>query len=267
MLVKLDKRFSRRYQFTASYALADQHGNNGIYDLYNLESSWGPQGSRHTLNIVGTADLPWGFQIGLISRLASAGPQMAYISGVDLTGSGVTTTPLPGLSFNCINYGCGKSELTADVNNFNSTYAGKKDARGQTIPAVVLPPNYNFGRMFDSQDLRLTKYFTIKERFRFSVFGEMFNVLNYYNPSGYNFNLDPKAANPATQTYAFGIPTQRIGQVFGSGGPRALAGGRKIYVLTRAPRRPSHRAHWTRTCSVNDGSPYEVDTWRRQQRY
>jgi predicted extracellular nuclease len=55
----------------------------------------------------------------------------------------------------------------------------------------------------------------------------MFNVLNYFNPSGYNFNLDNKNANAAAQTYNFGIPTQRAGQVFGSGGPRAVqVGGR-----------------------------------------
>jgi hypothetical protein len=52
-------------------------------------------------------------------------------------------------------------------------------------------------------------------------------VLNYYNPGGSNFNLDTKNSNPAAQTYAFGIPTQRVGQVFGSGGPRSVqVGGR-----------------------------------------
>jgi hypothetical protein len=172
-------------------------------------------------------DLPWGFQIGLISTMATQGPQMAYVSGVDLTGSGITTTPLPGLGFNCLNRGCGQSELAAAVANWNTTYLNKKDARGQAIPQLVLPPSYNFGRFLNSQDLRLTKQFTFKERFKISVFGEMFNVLNYFNPSGYNFNLDPKSANPATQTYNFGIPTQRAGQVFGSGGPRAVqVGGR-----------------------------------------
>ena len=61
-----------------------------------------------------------------------------------------------------------------------------------------------------------------------SLFGEMFNVLNYYNPSGYNFNLDNKNSNPAAQTFAFGVPTQRVGQVFGSGGPRATQIGARF---------------------------------------
>ena len=231
MLVKLDKRFARRYQFLASYALTDQHGFSGtIYNLDNWDSSYGPQLSRHNLTVSGVAELPWGFQIGLISSMASVGPQMAFVSGVDLSGSGVTTTPLPGLDFNCLARGCGKTDLQNAVNNWNSTYAGKPDARGQTMPALVLPPNYNFGRFFNSQDLRLTKNFTFKERYRLSVFGEMFNVLNYFNPTGYNFNLDPKNPNPALQTYGFGIPTQRTGQVFGSGGPRAVqVGGRFVF--------------------------------------
>jgi len=230
LLVKVDKRFSKRYQITAGYALTDQHGYNGIYNMDQWNSSWGPQLSRHSLNVSGLVDLPWGFQVGLISTMASKGPTMAFVTGVDLTGSGITTTPLPGLDFNCLNRGCGQSELSAAVNNWNTTYAGKKDALGKAIPSLILPPNYNFGRFFNSQDLRLTKQFTFKERYKLSVFGEMFNVLNYFNPSGYNFNLDNKNANPALQTYNFGIPTQRTGQTFGSGGPRAVqVGGRFVF--------------------------------------
>jgi hypothetical protein len=229
LLVKLDKRFAKRYQFRASYALADQHGYNGLYNLDNYAESYGPQGSRHTLNVSGTVDLPWGFQIGLISAMATRGPQMAYVANVDLNGDGTTTEPLPGLKNNCLNRGCGPAELQAAVDNWNTTYAGKKDARGQTIPAVVLPPSYTLGRFFDSQDLRVTKKFAFsKERYSISVFGEMFNVLNYYNPGGSNFNLDTKNSNPAAQTYAFGIPTQRVGQVFGSGGPRSAQVGARF---------------------------------------
>jgi len=229
LLVKLDKRYAKRYQFRASYALADQHGYNGITNLDNYAESYGPQGSRHTLNISGTVDLPWGFQIGLISAMATRGPQMAYVTNVDLNGDGTTTEPLPGLKFNCLNSGCGPAQLQAAVANWNTTFAGKKDARGQVIPALVLPPSYTLGRFFDSQDLRVTKKFAFsKERYSFSVFGEMFNVLNYYNPGGSNFNLDTKNSNPAAQTYAFGIPTQRVGQVFGSGGPRSVQVGARF---------------------------------------
>ena len=219
MLVKVDKRFAKRYQFTASYALTDQHGYNGIYNLDQWNSSWGPQGSRNILTVSAIADLPWGFELGLISSTSSRGPVMAFVSNVDLTGSGISTTPIPGIPFNGFNRGSSQDDLAKAVANWNTTYAGKQDARGQTIPALTLPQNYSFGRVFNSQDLRLTKKFTFRERYIFSVFGECFNVLNYANYSGYTFNLNDAST--------FAQPTQRVGQVFGSGGPRAFqVGGR-----------------------------------------
>jgi hypothetical protein len=91
--------------------------------------------------------------------------------------------------------------------------------------AVVLPQNYALGDGFNSQDLRLTKTFTYKERNKLSLFAEGFNVLNIANLGGYSFNLDQ--VTPTNQTYSFGQPTSRAGQVFGSGGPRAFQlGGR-----------------------------------------
>jgi hypothetical protein len=226
MLVKLDKRFSRRYQFTASYALADQHGYNTIYDLDHWNQAWGPQGSRNVLNISGTVDLPWGFQASLISSTASAGPQTAYVNGVDVTGNGnaAGSTLLPGIPENGLNAGYGKSDLVKAVANWNQNIAGTKDALGKVIPQLALPPNYELGKTFNSQDIRLTKTFKFHERYRLSIFGEGFNIFNIANLSGYNFAIDQVRPN---QTYSFGQATARAGQVFGSGGPRAFQlGGR-----------------------------------------
>ena len=64
--------------------------------------------------------------------------------------------------------------------------------------------------------------FTFAERYKITLCAEMFNVLNVANLSGYNFNLDSAAPAGRPQTYSFGQPTQRIAQVFGSGGPRAV---------------------------------------------
>jgi hypothetical protein len=153
---------------------------------------------------------------------------MANIAGVDLTGSGITTTPIPGIPYNGLNRGYGKSDLAKAVAGWNAKYpAGSVDARGQAIPQLALPPNYSLGHTFNSQDIRLTKSFTFKERYKFSVFAEMFNIFNVANLGGYNFNLDTAAPSGTPQTFAFGQPTNRAGQVFGSGGPRAAQiGGR-----------------------------------------
>jgi hypothetical protein len=224
MLVKLDKRFSRRFQLTASYALTSQYGYNGLNDLDHWNASWGPQGARHILNVSGIVDLGWGFQLGVISQSSTKGPINPSISGVELTGDGTTSQPLPLSSYNCLNRGCGRSDLESAVSTWNSTYAGKKDALGKTIPAVVLPSNYSLGDNFNSQDIRVTKTFTFAERYKLSIFAEAFNIFNIANLGGYNFNLDQVQPN---QTFSFGQPTQRAGQVFGSGGPRAFQlGGR-----------------------------------------
>lgn len=218
LLVKLDKRFSKRYLFTASYALTGQSGINDIVNLDNFFQAYGPQASRHILNVSAIVDLPWGVQVGFISASSSRGPVMPVVTQVDLDGDGTTTTPIPGVDYNCFNRGCGKSDLATAVQNWNSTYGGKRDARGQAIPTLTLPQNYEFGDSFSSQDVRVTKKFTIRERYKFDVFAEMFNVFNVANLSQFNFQLNSPT---------FGQPNQRVVQTFGSGGPRALqVGGR-----------------------------------------
>jgi len=102
------------------------------------------------------------------------------------------------------------------------------DARGQAIPQLVLPPNYSLGHSFNSQDIRLTKNFTFRERYKVSVFGEMFNVFNIANLGGYSGTIDTVAPTGTPQTFAFGQPTNRAGQVFGSGGPRAVQIGARF---------------------------------------
>ena len=56
---------------------------------------------------------------------------MPTIANVDLDGDGTTTTPIPGVDFNCFNRGCNEEDLAQAVAAFNTQYAGKRDARGQ----------------------------------------------------------------------------------------------------------------------------------------
>ncbi|MBO0858412.1 MAG: TonB-dependent receptor [Chloracidobacterium sp.] len=244
LLVKLDKRLTNRVQFTASYALTGQTGINGISNLDNYFANYGPQGSRHILNLSGVVVMPFGFELGLISSIASRGPVMPSISGVDLNGDGSGSEPIPGVNYNCFNRGCGKSDLQAAVQAWDTKYypngpplqTFQKDARGQNIPYLTLPPNYSFGDGFSSQDIRLTKKFTWKEHYTLSVFGEMFNAFNVANLSGYNFTINSNSViqgcqnptSPQCMVFPFGQPTQRQSQVFGSGGPRAMQVGARV---------------------------------------
>ncbi|MBI3680339.1 MAG: TonB-dependent receptor [Acidobacteria bacterium] len=204
LLVKVDKRFSRRFQFTASYARTYQAGANGIVNLDNWFQSYGPQGARNILNVSGIVELPWKVQLSFISSHGSKGPFMPFIPSVDLDGDGSDSEPLPGARFNGFNRGLGKDDLTKLVDQFNQQWAGKRTSRGQLVPRITVPQSYEFGEGFHSQDLRLTKFFDFKERYRISVFAEMFNVLNVANLGGFSNNL----TNPA----AFGQPTSRANQ-------------------------------------------------------
>ena len=220
LLVRLDKRFSHRYQMQVSYALQGRDGINGIYNLDNYFQYYGPQGPRSVLNVSGVVDLPWKFQLSFISSYSSRDTFQPTIPGVDLTGSGIDGFPLPGMGDQLFNRGLGKSDLVRLVNQYNQTYAGKKGPNpGQTFPTITLPQNYDFGRNFNSQDLRLTKIFKWRERYELQAFGEVFNLLNIANLGGYSTNLlDP----------AFGQPTGRAGNIFGTGGPRAFQVGARF---------------------------------------
>jgi hypothetical protein len=111
--------------------------------------------------------------------------------------------------------------ITAFNTNVATASTGKKAMNGATIPTLSVPSNYDLGTPIFTQDFRVTKEFVIKERYRFSAFGEFFNALNIANLT-YN-------GSPTINSVAFGQPTGRVGQAstFGSGGPRAIqVGGR-----------------------------------------
>jgi hypothetical protein len=111
------------------------------------------------------------------------------------------------------------------VTAFNSTYVGTKAPNGSTItsPGLALPTGpWRIGKPTTNQDFRLTKVFTVRERYKLSLYGEVFNALNIGNLTGYGTALSQNSAT------TFGIPTGRAGQVFNSSGPRAEQVGARI---------------------------------------
>jgi hypothetical protein len=121
---------------------------------------------------------------------------------------------------NAFNRSMARADLERLVAQFNQTYAGTKDSHGNFIPFLTLPLRYSFGHNFQSVDLRLRRSFMFGERWHFSLIGEVFNLYNAANLSGYSGDL----TNPAS----FGQPTSRFTQVFGSGGPRAFQLGARV---------------------------------------
>ena len=84
----------------------------------------------------------------------------------------------------------------------------------------MLPDRYWFGDNYQSLDLRVSRSFSFRDRWRLLLIGEAFNLYNAANLSDYSGDL----ANNLT----FGQPISRATQVFGSGGPRAFQLGARI---------------------------------------
>jgi hypothetical protein len=226
LLVKLHKSMSNRVQFTASYAFQRNQGQSTIYDELNWLSAYGDNLAHHNLNVAGVVNLPWKFDLSLNSSTISTTPVLPLVSGLFIPGSAPagSSEPLPELSHPTLS----KSELEKAVADFNTQWAGVKGANGAVIKALAVPADYGLNAPILAQDFRLTRSFAYKERYRMNVFAEVFNAFNISNLAGYGATLDTKNANPAAQVYAFGQPTQRIGQTFGSGGARAVQLGARL---------------------------------------
>jgi len=77
--IKLDKKLSHHYMYTASYALSSAHDNNphaAPTNYNNLEEDWGPAGidQRNALVLSASVELPYRIQIGGIYQLRSSLP-------------------------------------------------------------------------------------------------------------------------------------------------------------------------------------------------
>jgi hypothetical protein len=159
-------------------------------------------------------------QVSLISSFQSKQPFQPIITGADFYGTGIDQFLLPGSGTNQFNFGLGKSDLINLVNQYNQTYGGKKGPNpAQTLPTVTLPQNFSTGHVFNSQDFRVTKFIKLHERWQFQVFGEVFNLLNTANLTGYQDNL---------LAPGFGQPTSRFSSIFGTGGPRSFQLGTRL---------------------------------------
>jgi hypothetical protein len=216
-LLRADKRFSHRFEMLVSYAYSSNTGTNSGngFNLDNWLQNDGPLPSDFTqiLNVAGVMQLPRGFEFGLDFSFSSAPPFSAWLSGVDFNGDGTQGDLLPGTTVDAFNRGMGRSDLVELVDQFNTRHGDTRDAAGRLIPRLALPSHYGFGDSLQSLDLRLTRSFVFQERWRLLVIGEVFNSYNAANLNGFSGDLT---------SAAFGQPTGRATQIFGSGGPRAF---------------------------------------------
>jgi hypothetical protein len=237
--VKVDRRFSNRYLFVGSYALSKYTGFNGVINFDNFYEADDYQGSdrTHKFTFSGFVDLPgYGgdnrflrgllntWKVGLISQFQSKPALTAVISGVDLDGDGNSTLILPGASYRNFGRGLDKDGIRKLVDQYNKTLptavTGKRTVRDQVIPSINLPANFENGDTFISQDLRLTRAIRLREQMQLELIGEVFNLFNISNLTGFEGTLN--ATCPEFPTGCYGVASNRIGGVFGTGGPRAF---------------------------------------------
>lgn len=226
LLVKLNKRFSKRYSLIASYALQKQDTINpdsgGVpWNTTNFFASYGPDLPNQQLNVAALIQLPWGFNLSLNSFMQSAMPVEPYIANFDISNTGQSNTAIsmldPNISFD---QNLSNAQLAAAVNYINAHYAGTTDAHGNVMPTLTLPSNFTLTRPIYSQDFSLKKQFNYRERYHLILQYDIFNAFNISNLTNYNLALN---------TPAFGVATNRLGATspFGSGGTRAMqVGGR-----------------------------------------
>jgi hypothetical protein len=221
LLVRAEKRLSKHTQFLVAYAYSSEVGTNRVNNDNWLEG-YGPldRDITHILNASAIIELPFRFQLGFNSSYYSKPPFTAFVLNVDFNSDGTNSDVLPGTQVNRFNRGLGKADLERLVEQFNRNFAGRVTPRGQLIPTITLPTDFEFGDNYFTQDLRVSRVFRLSEKYRLTLIGEVFNLFNLANLSGNSGNL----ANTAT----FGQPTRRAEQVFGSGGPRAFQFGARL---------------------------------------
>ena len=243
LTVKVDKRFSRHFQYTASYALArfettvpDGLGlGGGALVNRNNKANFGPGSLDRTHRVVanGIVSLPFGIRASLISTWYSGLPASILVGSADLNGDGVNGDLLPGTKRGSLGRDVDSvGRLNSLIRDYNQSTGGKPLPRGGRAPFVLeVPDGTRFGDSFISQDLQVAKDFKLRERFSIELTAQMFNIFNISNlvgPAGfpasaYNGTLTTiNADNAGSPTGGFKIGSN--GGLVNAAGNRALAG-------------------------------------------
>ncbi|HWC78220.1 MAG TPA: TonB-dependent receptor [Blastocatellia bacterium] len=232
LLVSFEKRFSKGYQFRASYTLARafNYANDdqipfaaGPIDSNNLQLEYGPppNDQRHRFTLSGVFDLPWEFRVAPIWTMASGVPMDILLPDA--------STRIPLLQRNA---GGRIFHTGSELNSFIQQVNSGGGINGAPLPLVGDDARFNDG--FNSFDLRVSRPLILREDIILEPAAEVFNLFNVTNVLGVsNINYsgfanalvrDSSDPNDAgfLRSSSFGRPVTTAGGVFGSGGPRAF---------------------------------------------
>ena len=244
LLVSLERRFARAYQFRASYTLSRSSNyanddqipfSNGPIDSNDLRREYGPtpNDQRHRFTFSGEFNLPAGIRLSPILTLASTVPIDVLLPD----GSSRVCELQRNAGARQFKTGAELNAVLTQINAAGGSLCPNPDPSTGFKPRVLLPlvrDDLRLGDNFSSLDLRVSKQFRIGERWTIEPIAEVFNLFNVTNVLGVsnvNYsgfsnvlvrdNNDPSSAG-FLRSSSFGQPVTTAGGVFGSGGPRAF---------------------------------------------
>jgi outer membrane receptor protein involved in Fe transport len=219
LLLSVEKRLSNRFQFRAAYTLSKAFNyanddqipfSSGPINSNNLQLEFAPtpNDQKHRFTMAGTVDLPFGIRLSPILTLASGVPMDILLPDA--------SSRIPQLQRNA---GGRLFKNAGELNAFIQQLNANGGFNGNPLP--LAPANARFNDNFSSLDVRLSKTFVFKERFRLEPIVEVFNVFNTTNILGVS-NTNYSGFGNVLGTPNFGQPVTTAGGVFGSGGARAF---------------------------------------------
>ena len=186
LLVRMEKRFSNRYQYTLSYTLQKVTDNSfgatstgTITDFYNQQwdQGYGNADRRHSFVGSGAYLIPGDVTLGMVWTLRTTAPFSAR-AGVDLNGDGANTDYVPGT-----HKGQGNRDL--DIGLVNAWRASR--GFGPVDPSKFSKNDFN------RFDVRVSKAFSLTGRRRAEFIAQIFNVFGRDNLGGIGSSFQTNA--------------------------------------------------------------------------
>ena len=244
LLVSLEKRFARRYQFRASYTLSKSFNfanddqipfSNGPIDSSNLQLEYGPtpNDQRHRFSFSGVFEVPWELRVSPILTLASSVPMDILLPD----GSSRVCELSRNAGAREFHTGAQLNAALTQINAAGGSLCPNADPSTGFKPRVPVPlvrDDLKFGDSFSSLDLRVSRLFKLGENVTLEPIAEVFNLFNVTNVlgvsnvnyAGFSNVLVRDSGDPSSPGFnrssSFGQPVTTAGGVFGSGGPRAF---------------------------------------------
>lgn len=170
LYAKLEKRYSNRTQFLATYTYTRSDDNNllGRYlDPFNLGLDWGPSGGerRHAVVLSGSVLLPYDITVGAVWTARTELPWSAT-AGRDINQDGFNTDLVPGTTRNA-------GSRTLDLAAVNAWRVA--NGREPISEAQIDSSRLNL------LDVRASKEVSLGGRLRLQLMAQAFNLLNTEN--------------------------------------------------------------------------------------